>query len=297
MKKRFSLLLFILLASFIAGCQKKAPHLEQKPTVLVSLAPYVYFVEKIAGETVKIETVIPAGVNPHLFEPTPRQVEEISRGQVWLCIGESFEKKISKVLKERDPNLLLVDLCQGIELLTFSEDSQEACCGHCHEEGKDRHIWLSPSLAKIQASTIAYALIERYPEHSEQYRAGLETLQAELDNLDEKISKRLEPLAGDAILVSHPAFGYFCKEYNLVQLSIEFEGKDPLPRQMEATLKMAQEHHVATVLTQAQYNNKAAELIAEKLHLPIYQVNPYSTDYLANLWEIATVISHAPTDH
>ena len=114
----------------------------------------------------------------------------------------------------------------------------------------------------------------------------------ELQELDQEIAHTLEPLRGKALLVSHPAFGYFCQEFGLKQLSIECEGKDPLPKHIESILKESVECGVKEVFTQAQYNNKAAILIGDKLHIPIYEVDTYAGDYTSNLRHITQLIAH-----
>ena len=96
-----------------------------------------------------------------------------------------------------------------------------------------------------------------------------------------------------AILVAHPAFGYFCKDYDLIQLSIEIEGKEPLPKDISNILHAAKEHTVRSVFTEPQYSTKGAELIAKQLKIPVYMVDPYSSDYIQNLKTIATLIRHA----
>ena len=282
----------IILAIFLClltGCGKKPqqPSTPTVPTVLVSIEPYAYFVERIAGNTVTVRSLVPSGANPHIFEPTPREVGQAAEAQLWVRIGESFEAKIGSVLQEQRPGLISIDMCQGIEML------EESCHGHTHEEGKDRHIWLSPKLAKTQAETIANALIKLYPDQRELYLRRLAAFVEDLTLLDQEIALMLLPYRDQAILVSHPALGYFCRDYHLVQLSVEQEGKDPLPQHITKILKHARTHSVRSVLTQAQYNNKGAELIAEELHLPTHLIDPYARDYLENLTSIARLIAHA----
>lgn len=286
-------LLLLLLTIFFFGCGK-TEMVNTSPTVLTSIPPYIYFISRIAGDTVKIETLVPPGANPHIFEPTPKQVEKARGAQVWFTIGDSFEKKIVATLTQSNPELRLVSMTQGIPLLSIDEDAHElgACTHHHSDEGKDLHIWLSPKLARIQAETIAHSLSEAFPDNRSLYQKNLEELLRDLQNTEDEISQELAPMRGLAILVSHPAFGYFCRDYGIVQLSIECEGKDPLPKHITHILKMAEKYQVKSVLTQPQYNNKGAELIAEKLHLPIFLVDPYSSDYLNNLRYITRVISH-----
>lgn len=285
--------IFSIFVVLFTSCDKTvSPTPYQKKTVLVSIAPYAYFVERIAGDSLQVEVLVPPTNNPHLFEPTPRQVEQASHADIWFKIGESFEKKIFTVLKEQNQKLQGIDLCQGISLLEATEEPHSEHSHHTHDEGKDRHIWLSPKRAKIQAQTIKNALAALYPEHEALFAERLGVFLKDLDGLDLTISTLLEPLKDQAILVSHPAFGYFCQDYALLQLSIEMEGKDPLPQSLTKLLAEAESCNVRSVLTQAQYNNKGAEVIARELHLPIFMVDPYNRDYLENLKSLAILIAH-----
>lgn len=282
MKKIFSILLLLLLI----GCQKKDTI--SKSDVLVSIAPYAYFVERIAGNTLVVDTLIPEDTNPHLYEPLPKQIDAISKASIWFRLGEPQEKKVLKILKEHNPSLIDTDLCYGIPLISNQDDVCPS--GHSHE-GKDRHVWLSPKLARYQIKKIAAALIELYPQNKGFYLQNTKTLLKDLELLDIDIRTQLAPFKGQAILVSHPAFAYFCRDYKMLQLSVECEGKEPLPQDIEKLLHLARTHHVRSVLIQAQYNNKGAELIAKNLRLPVYLVDPYTKNYIENLRNISSLIA------
>jgi zinc transport system substrate-binding protein len=282
----FSLLILLLIPT---GCSKEIPEPPQdKPIILTTIPPYAYFVQRIAGDTVAIQVLVPPGWDPHLFEPAPKQVQKLNQASMWLKTGEPFEKKIATVLKEKNPNLISVDVWKGFPLL-----SQSIECDHCHhDDTKDLHVWMSPRLAQIQAKTIADALINLLPEHRQHFAKGLATFLDDLARLDQNLTDLLRPFKSQSILVSHPAFGYFCKDYDLKQLAIDIEGKEALPRDVAQTIKLAEKQHVRSILTQPQYSQKGAELIAKKLHLPIYQVDPYSRDYLENLRHLGEVIAY-----
>jgi zinc transport system substrate-binding protein len=278
-----SIFVISLLALFFTSCGKSE---KSSSSVLVSVAPYTYFVNKISSGTLPVHTLVPVNSDPHIFEPTPKQIADISAAPIWFCIGEPFENKILKTLKERSPQLRIVDLSEGVTLI--GEEGHSHCC---HDEGKDRHIWLSPKLAMGQAKRIAEALTQLFPEKKEIFAQGLHQFLVELEALDSEITALLSPHKGQAILVSHPAFGYFCKDYGLVQLSIESEGKDPLPRHVTTTLLMAKKHRVRSVLLQNQHNNKGATLIAKELQLPLFTVDPYSADLVGNMRSVAQLIA------
>ncbi len=288
MKKAVSFFLILFSTLFFASCQNSSSTPKDK-AVLVSIAPYAFFVQKIAGDKLPIITLIPEGANPHIYEPKPKEVERVRDASLWIRLGESFDQKVYRVLQEQNPHLKIVDVTHGIDLISMCEEEHQ----HCHhgDEGKDIHIWLSPKLAKVQAQTIGEALMETFPENRELYTANLETFLTELDQLDQEISELLAPKKGHAILVSHPAFAYFCQDYGLIQLSVEMEGKDPLPQQVTQLLEEARHYAVTTVILEPQYSNKGAELIAKQLQVPTATVDPYSQDYLDNLRTIAQIIA------
>ncbi|MES2273261.1 MAG: zinc ABC transporter substrate-binding protein [Chlamydiota bacterium] len=286
------LLLFSLVLCF--GCSKSAPASPkiEKPLVLVSIAPYQFLVEAIAGSTVEVQTVVPSSANPHSYEPTSSQVSSMLRAGTWFRIGEPFEEKILPIFLRRNPDLKVLDLRIGIELL----EEGHMDCHHCSMDHFDRHIWLSPKLASLQAGEIARVLSEQFPDKKEFFTQNLKELQTKLIQLDAEIFALLAEVKDRVILVSHPAFGYFCRDYHFEQLSVEYEGKDPRPKHLEQILKKAAFHRAEIALALPQYNNKGAQLIAEKLHLPVHFIDPYSPDYFINMRKLAHLIAN-PTIH
>ncbi len=285
---------FVLLCLALASCGKlpTAPE-KAKPLLLVSIAPYRFLTGQIAGGDFEIQSVVPAAANPHSFEPTARQVSELSRGLVWFRIGEPFEGKIIPILKGRNPKLAIADLREGIALI---EEQHVLGCRQCSMNHLDRHIWLSPKLAGQQAIMIEKALSNQFPKQTALFQRNLARLLQDLQALDREIQEILKPVAKRLILVSHPAFGYFCKEYNFEQLSIEYEGKDPRPKHLEEILKKAVSESMEVALALPQYNNKGAQLIAEKLHVPIHWIDPYSTDYFEMMRKLAHLIADPYAD-
>lgn len=283
----FKFLLFAL--TFAISCMQAA---ESAPTaasryVLVSVAPYKFFLNRVAGDTVKVGLLVPAAASSHTYEPTPKQILEASSADLWFTIGESFECRILPALQARNPNLQAVDLRQGLDLIAAA--STNSCSHGCCKGsgGEDLHIWLSLRQVEIQVRTIAAALSARYPENAQLYAHNAEQFIAELHTLDQQISTLLAPLKQRTILVSHPAYAYFCRDYNLEQLSIEFEGKDPSPQQLTKLLQQAKQKKIKAIFIQRQYSNKGAKLIATQLGAKLVMLDPYSENYLSAMREIA----------
>ena len=264
--KIVNIFLFSILL-FLSGCGSNQPLQPKKPLVWVSVAPYQFFTARIGGGHLDVRSIVPYGADAHSFEPTPRQRESMKDGKIWFRIGESFERPLISLFQDR---WTIVDLCDGIDLIN------ESTCGGNH---LDRHMWMSPKLVQKQARAIAKVLCEQFPEHRQEFEANLQTLIGDLEILDAEIKMALEPCKNHVLLVSHPAFGYYCQDYELSQLSVEFEGKDPRPKHLEFV--MQQRPDVAIILPQ--HNNKGAEMIAEQFHLPITMIDPYSYHYFETM--------------
>lgn len=277
----------------LLGCHKAPTPVQgpQKPLVLVSIAPYRSLVERVAGSEIEVQAVVPMGSNPHSFEPTSQEVARMERAAVWFCIGEPFEAKIAPILQLRNPNLVVVDLRKDIPMI--EEGDME--CHHCGMDHFDRHIWLSPQLASVQVAHIEKTLQAAFPEQGNMVE-NRDLLQRDLAALDGEIRALLEPVKDRTIIVSHPAFGYFCKDYRLEQLSVEYEGKDPRPKQLEHTMHRAAMEGATLALALPQYNNKGAQMIADKLHVPVKLIDPYSSDYFATMRKLAHLIAETQHD-
>lgn len=270
-------LLFLFLLGSCAASSKK----NVKPIVLVTIPPYAYFVQQIAGDFAEVKIFVPPGANPHIYEPTPRQVEGFTRSTLWLRYGDPIELKILPFLREHQ--VKDIDLSEGFSLIC------EHPCDH-HHEGQDHHLWLDPVLAKEQARKIADALSAAWPDHQSQFEAGFSALSDRLTTLNQKLSSELQSVKGSYLLLSHPALGYYCHRYSLHQLSIECEGKDPLPRQIASIVQQARLKHVKVVLTEPQYSTKGATLVAEKLQIPTANIDPYAFNYFDMLEQITQIL-------
>ena len=256
---------FLFLLAIAAACGKGDPGRPKKPLVWVSVAPYQLFADRIGKEYLDVRSIVPWGADAHSFEPTPRQREALKSGGIWFRIGESFEKPLLSIFQDQ---WTIVDLRDGIDLINDFNNAQ------------DRHIWMSPKLAQTQARTMEKILSEQFPEHQLTFQANLQSLLADLESLDSEIRRALEPVKNHVLLVSHPAFGYYCRDYFLQQLSVECEGKDPRPKHMEYIL---QQKRPDVAISLPQHNNKGTQMIADRFHLPIKMIDPYSYDYFETM--------------
>jgi zinc transport system substrate-binding protein len=268
--------------------------LDHVPKALVTVPSYRYFANRIAGDRLQVDLMVPVGASAHTFEPTAKQIMAASRADLWFTTGEPFEACVWRALRAYHPSMCQVDLRTGVKLIA-GEGGHTHCS--CHPDGVDLHMWLSPRVAAQQVQTMVKALQERYPAHAPYFAANGAALHAELLALDAEIRQRLGSSASSAqrlIVVSHPAFAYFGRDYGIKQLSIEVEGKDPTPRQLTQLLVDARKAGTKAIYVQPQYPNKGAALIAQQLGAQLIEVDPYAEDYFKMMRQLTAYFSEAP---
>lgn len=258
-------LIFIFFLSFLWA----------KPIVSVSILPQQYFIEKIAGEILDINVMVTPGNSPATYEPKPSQMKTLTQSKIYFAIGVPFEKVWLPKFQNLASNTKIVSTDKNITKRTMS--------GHHNAQIPDPHIWLDPLLVKTQAKTIAESLILAFPEHKILFETNLEKFQLELDLLDKKIKSALSNLTNRRFLVFHPSWGYLSDRYNLEQISIEVEGKEPKPAQLKELIKEAKKLKIKTVFVAPQFSTRSAKTIAKQIDGKVLAIDPLAGDWQKEL--------------
>ncbi len=294
------MILIIVLLLAITACDKEAtPSTDtvKTITVAVSILPQKTFVEKIAGDLVHVVVLVPPGQNPATYQPTTKQLQELSQASLLFTIGVPFEKAFLPVIKKTLPNLRIIKTDETTKKRTFRTSNQEK------EEGKkedgtqktiDPHIWMSPISVIKETRIMTDALISMDPSHEQIYHDGFTAYEKQLRDLDTELSETLEPLAGSTLLVYHPAFGYFADRYALIQKAIEIGGKEPSPKELEALITEVKSEDVSLIFVQPEFNIKSAQVIADAIHAKVITIAPLNEAYIDNLRHIAQVLKDTP---
>lgn len=294
MSKRLTVLLLVGLAVFSIGVPVGTGRVSAAPiSVLVSVLPQKYFVERVGGEHVRVSVVVGPGQNPETYDPTPKQMRELSDADVYFRIGVPFEQLWMDKWASLNPDMTVVDTRKGVPLRDIEAHVHEGGGRTVHDhqsDEKDPHIWLDPGLVKIQAQTIYETLAQIDPEHRSDYAENLAGFLADLDEVDREIREKLSDLETRTMMVFHPAWGYFTDAYGLKQVPIELGGKEPSAKEMAQLLELAAEEKVKAIFVQSQFSTKAAAAIAKAVGADVVQLDPLSSDYLNNLRHIAGTV-------
>jgi len=280
---------------------------ESKIPVFVSILPQRYFVIKIGGPRIHVSTMVLPGANPHTFEPRPRQMVELVKAKVYFAAGVPFETTWLVRIASANPRMVIVHTDAGIEKknmymhqypeaesISRSQPAdhalrfQKSRNGHLHEGEKDPHTWLSPPLAKIHARNILNALVDVDPSFRGLYEANYQKLETEIDAVDSRLKDVFSGVGQrTAFMVFHPAWGYFAETYNLKQVPVEVEGKEPKPADLRHLILWAKNNNVKVVFTQKQFSAKSAEVIAGAINGQVIYADPLAEEWSENLLFVA----------
>ncbi len=305
MKKIFLPLLFSLLmfgrgagASPATAGVESGQGVNQPIPIFVSIGPHLDFCRQIGGNRVKVELLLPPGKNPATFSPSPQQIKALSQAQLFFKVGLPFENALLKKIGALPSHPEIIDTQAGIELQAMQSwiQPEKGPAHHSHHEehqhltGLDPHSWLDPRLALKQAHSIYSAISHIDPDGKSFYLDNLSILRKKLKNLHKELSETLAPFHGSTLFAYHPAFGYFARAYNMQQLAIEIEGKNPKAKSLAKFIKKARQKQAQVIFVQPQFDQQSAQKIAETLNCSVIPIDPLALDYCANLSQIAKTI-------
>jgi zinc transport system substrate-binding protein len=218
--------------------------------VVASFFPIYEFAKQVGGDRVNIITLIPAGVEPHDYEPTIQQLQLAENADIVFFNGLGFED--SWIDRVNNDNLVdtsvLSNLSQGSQL-------------------RNPHIWLDPVFAKAQVLQIEKALIEIDPNNKLYYQKNAMNFTDKLDSLDSEIRTALQTCGKKDFIAFHDAFGYFSKRYGLIQHSVQGvspEG-DILPQRIEKIIRLANDLGLKIIYAEELVDPRLAEVIAQEI--------------------------------
>jgi zinc transport system substrate-binding protein len=285
--------------AWLVACGQEKP-VADGPTVVVSIEPQAWLVEQLGGSHVKVVTLVRPGESPATYQPSDAQVSQAMQASVYFRIGVPFEEGKWFDALAKSSSLHVVDTRQNITLRTMEAHHHEAgtAAEHgAHEEhsaaARDPHIWLTPRLLRIQAQTMADALIAVDPGHQDIYRSNLLALKGKLDETDAEIRRKLQSSSQRTFFVFHPSWGYFADEYGLKQMALELEGKEPSDAELTAFQKLARELNVKTIFVQPQISGHSARALAEAIGGRVVLLDPLARDVSKNLLDVATAIAES----
>lgn len=270
----------------IQACKEKSGN---KQTVSVSILPQKYLVEKIAGDYLQVNVMIPPGMSPETCDLSTEQLKKLYDSDICFTISHlPFELTHLAPVVKRRKDIRIINHSEGIKLLSGS-------CGHQHHNGHehsgvDPHIWSSPRYVAQMAQQIFKALSEQYPTQKEKFEEGYKTLSKEIETVKEKADSALNEKRGSMFLIYHPALTYLADDYGLQQVAIENEGKEPNPAHLKHIIDLAKEKNIRIIFIQSQFDKNNALSVAKEIGGEVIPIDPLAENWTEEINKLIKVL-------
>lgn len=274
------LLLVAIFVTPIAQAEKN-----KRIKIFVSFYPLYDVAEKIGRDQIDLHLIVPNGVEVHSYELSPKKIAELESADLFFYNGAGLESWVDKLLKTL--KITAFNVSEVIELLKvndvhcFDPNQQHETHGLNQVEEDtfgevDPHIWLDPLNMKIIARLMADCFIEADSENEEIYQKNYLIYSREIETLDCEYKETLDNRKRDYILVSHAAFSYLAKRYDVKILSVagispHFE---PSPKTIVTLIREAKEHKLEYIFLETLASPKTVRILAEEAKLKILTLNP-----------------------
>lgn len=220
------------------------------------------FARNVGGDKVSVTQILRPNVDPHDYEPTPADIDGVSKAKLVLRNGVGLDAWLDQVVTAAGYSGRVVDLSSGVSVRPGNGEEEE-------KDG-DPHIWQDPRNASIMAAGIATALSTVDGANADTYQRNLASYQAKLNQLDSDIAAKIGTIpAGQRKLVTnHDAFGYYIARYQLdfvgsiipsFDTSAELSGTD-----LEDLVAKIKSTGVKAVFSESSLPPKTAETLANE---------------------------------
>ena len=234
-----------------------------KLQIISSFYPLHEFSQIIGQEKVDAILLVPIGVEPHDWEPTIKDVQQMQKSDLIIINGIGFENWVDS-LRENNYQGKIIDTSDKILVKKLDDNS------------KDPHIWLNPVTVKTQVQNIANAFSDSDPENQQYYQSNAAKYIEQLDLLDVKIRNELSQCNNDFIAF-HDAFSYFADEYDLNQHTIISPNNshgEATARTLENIISTANTLNIKVIFSEETVDVRTSQIIANEIGGRVLVLSP-----------------------
>jgi len=219
------IIVLTIIMSALSGCGTPSDQTQGRsaPVILTSTTILADITRNIAGDRVEVDSLLPIGIDPHSYQPTPQDAAKLSKSKLLIINGAGYEHFLESLLENAGGERTIIEASSGI---TPREDADG-------EHGIDPHMWLDPSYIIRYVENIRDGLIQFDPAGEAVYKSNAETYIQQITELDVWIAGEVKqvPMEKRLLVTNHEALGYFAERYGftVVGTVIESFSSDALP--------------------------------------------------------------------
>ncbi len=255
--------LFATLAVFLISCRGQSDAGTLAPIILTSTTILADVTHNIAGDRIRVESLLPIGADPHSYQATPQDIAKISESKLIIVNGAKYEQFLTPLLDNADGKATLIEASQGIPPRT---DAQH---------GVDPHMWLDPTLVIKYVENIREGLAHFDPAGDSVYQSNANAYIESLRTLDAWIVEQVNQIPPEKrlLVTNHEAFGYFAARYGFTVVGTVIESfsseASPSAQQLAALIDQIQSSKAPAIFLDASDNTALAQQIAEETNVNV----------------------------
>ena len=276
---------FFLLCILVTACAPSASSNPQTdPVVLTSTTFLADITRNIAGDRIRVESLLPVGADPHSYQPIPQDVAKIEQSKLLIINGAEYEHFLESLLENAGGEREVIEASSGLSPGTDPES----------EHGIDPHLWLDPNNIIMYVETIREALTHLDPDGAAIYQTNADAYVAQLEDLDAWIVEQVNqiPAKKRLLVANHEALDYFAERYDFVVLGTVIESfssdASPSAQQMAALVDQIKSSDAPAIFLDVSDNPALARQIADEtgatvitsLHLESLTDGPPASTYI-----------------
>ena len=235
------------------------------------------YVKQVAGQNVDVEVLMPYAVDPHTYEPSPKDVAKISDADLVFHVGIKYEnsallKLLENTVQAEQALIALGSKVNPIEFKTDDHDDHDEHDGHAgHDHGVfDPHFWFDPTRVALAVGEIKEELIKLDPENKNSYELSANSYVEKLKDLDKQIEALIQTIPDENrhMVTTHESLGYLESRYGLevlVTVIPSLTTEDGVtPKGLVEVIEEIKEHKIKVIFLESESPSKSAEVIAKE---------------------------------
>ncbi len=230
---------------------------QKKLKVVATASMIADMAANIAGDAADIQTIVPIGGDPHIYEPTPSDAKLVASADLILKNGLTFEGWLSELIENSGTKARAVTVTEGIEPIQSIK----------YKNATDPHAWMEAQNGIIYCENIAKALTELSPENAQMFAFNLEVYKKQLEETDRYIRAEIEKIPSQkrTLITSHDAFQYYGRRYGIRLESVLGTSTDADAQTSDIIRlnKVIAENDVPAIFIESTINPKLLEQIAK----------------------------------
>lgn len=245
----------------------------KKIIITATIFPVYDAAKYITGEKGSVKMMLPPGIEPHSYDPSPKDIISLKRSKIFIYSSPYMETWVDKIIPQIGKNCMSVNGSEGVAFIKGDMQGHE---GMSHE-GVDPHIWLDPVNMKIIAENFTEAVIKVDPVNADYYSIRLNEYKKHLDELDKEIGDSIKKFKNRTIIYGgHYAFGYFSKKYGLNYISPyrNFSpNSEPTPKDIKEMIDTVKSSKAKYIFYEEMLSPKIAEIAAKECQVSLLMLN------------------------